>query len=152
MQSLKLEKSTAVRLFKGAPQWFQEVLLSTFGPECFSGKIIDRIKTFEDACAVAGVDPDSYFSVHDTEDETAFKKLKLIIKVINEDWVPDWNNTDEQKWYPWFQVASGFGFSGSNYDCTYSFTSVGSRLCFSSEEKSDYVAKQFIDLYKQFLN
>jgi hypothetical protein len=155
MQKLQLEKQTAVRLYKSVPKWFQETLVSSFGSECFSGKITDRVKTFEDALDEADEETKRRYQEtindDDTPDECAFKKLKLIIKVINEGWSPNWEDTNEKKWYPWFKVSSGFGFSDSDYFCTSAGTNVGSRLCFSSEEKSDYVAQQFIDLYKEFL-
>ena len=114
-------------------------------------KIFNKIKTFEDACKESGITEDQVFSTTDTPDEKAYKKLKQIIKVINEGWVPDWNNSNQRKWYPWFYLSSGFGFSYSFYSCDYTDSSVGSRLCFETEEKCDYVAKQFIEIYEEFL-
>jgi len=156
METLKLEKSTAKKLFKDAPEWFKRILNDSFGKECFTGKIIDRIKNFDEAydesddqtkieCAI--------FST-DTPDVVAYKKLKLIIKVINEDFVPDFTNTNQPKYYPWFKVgSSGSGFVFSFTFCIFglSGTAVGSRLCFESSEKCEYVAKQFTSLYEQFL-
>lgn len=155
MQKLQLERKTAVRLYKSAPKWFQEILDDSFGTGSFSGNITDRVKTFEDALEEADEETKRRYQEtindDDTPDECAFKKLKLIIKVINEGWYPNWKDSDEKKWWPWFIVSSGFGFSTSSYDFTYANTIVGSRLCFASKEKSDYVAQQFIDLYKEFL-
>lgn len=110
------------------------------------------IKTFEDACREAGVSPESLFTKKDTIDERAYKKLKLIISVINEGWKPDWTNTSEYKWYPWFTVRpGGFGFSFSIYVYWDTAACCGSRLCLSTEEKADYVGKQFEDIYNEFL-
>ncbi|MEI7424468.1 MAG: hypothetical protein WCK18_20370, partial [Prolixibacteraceae bacterium] len=64
---------------------------------------------------------------------------------------PDWNNTDQRKWWPYFNLSSGFGFSYSFFGYGYASTFVGSRLCFETSEKSNYAANQFIDLYKEFL-
>ncbi len=114
-------------------------------------KIIDKIKTFEDACKEAGITEDQVFSTTDTPDEKAFKKLKLIIKVINEGWVPDWNNLSQRKWFPWFRLSSGFGFSHSFFFYVISDSGVGSRLCFETEEKCDYVASQFLEIYEEFI-
>jgi len=111
----------------------------------------NEIETFEDACEKLGINPqDSSFTVSQP-DEIAYRKLKIIISVINEGWVPDWNNSRERKWYPWFNLSSGFGFAVSYYNSTGTYTIACSRLCFSSEEKSNYVGKQFIDLYETFL-
>jgi hypothetical protein len=156
METLKLDKSTAMKLYKSSPDWFQSVLRKSFGDACFSGKIIDRIKSLEDAIAEANDKTRLECTIFesDTPDVVAYKKLKLIIKVINEDFVPDFTNQSQQKWYPWFKVGSsgsGFDLSYAGYYYDYSYAIVGSRLCFETKEKCQYVAEQFRDLYEQFL-
>jgi hypothetical protein len=110
------------------------------------------IKSFEDACMVLGIKPEDLLHTIGAPDETAYRKLKIIIRALNQGWTPDWNSSDERKWWPYFNLSSGFGFSFSDYTYAYARTAVGSRLCFESEEKSDYCATQFLDLYKQFLS
>jgi hypothetical protein len=155
MENLKLEKSTAIELFrdKKTPDSLKKILIDTFGEKCFSEKTTDRIKTFEDACVESGVNPVDVINSDYPLDESAYKKLKLIIKVLNEGWVPDWSNSDEAKYYPWFEYArsSGFGFSYSYYYYTLTTTPVGSRLCFKSRELAEYAGKQFIEIYREFL-
>lgn len=152
MESLKLEKKTAKKLYPEAPVWFQKVLNETFGSDMFRKTAFDEIKTFEDACDELGIEiPSSLFSDSDTPDEIAYKKLKVIFRAINQGWEADWSNKNQKKWWPWFTLSSGFGFSDSHFGYDNTFTGVGSRLCFESEKKSDYAAKQFIDLYEQFL-
>jgi hypothetical protein len=148
---LKIKKETARKIYADAPVSLKEILVETFGKECFEKRKFTDIKTFEDACDELGIDPCNVIIANCTPDEIAYKKLKIIVKAINQGWTPDWSNTNQRKWYPWFNLSSGFGFSGSGYgyDCTDS--DVGSRLCLESEEKSDYAAKQFIDLYKEFI-
>lgn len=79
-------------------------------------------------------------------------KLIIVVKAHQGDWKPDWNNSSERKWFPWFDMEvddnnpSGFRFDGSVYVLTYSL--VGSRLCLPSEELSDHVGKTFEDLYR----
>lgn len=115
-------------------------------------KITERVKSFEDACKEAGFDPDLDFNFeNDTPDEIAYKKLKLIVSVLNEGWKPNWNDGSEKKWWPWFSLSSGFSFDGSIYGYATTATYVGSRLCFKSEELSTHCAKQFIDLYETLL-
>lgn len=109
------------------------------------------VKTYEDAVEMRPVDEDNIIYPTDRPHIVAFKKLCHIIRVINENWQPDWSNTNQRKWYPWFKLSSGFRFSYSDFDYGRTNTTVGSRLCFESEEKSDYTATQFIDLYKKFL-
>jgi len=151
---LKIEKKTARRLFPESPEWFREVLTETFGKETFAKRNFTDIKTFEDACDELGIVNNSCRPIFDDEedpDEIAYKKLKVIVKAINQGWTPYWSDGDQIKWWPYFNLSSGFGFSGSAYGCDGTDTFVGSRLCFETEAKSNYCAKQFIDLYEQFL-
>jgi hypothetical protein len=153
MTKLQIEKSDAVKIFKTAPEYFKQVLISTFGATTFNGKIIDRIKSFEDACDEAGLDPGDLFTASDTPDEIAYKKLKLIAQVLREGWEPNWNDSKEYKWFPWFKWSSGsgFAFSGSLCSCANTLTGVGSRLCFPSEELANYFGKQFIEIHNELL-
>jgi hypothetical protein len=149
---MNITVQTAEKLYKESPKWFQEQLEEFFGKKTFIQRKFTEIKTFQDACDELGILPeDIQESAADTPDEIAYKKLKVIIKAINHGWQPDWNNTGQRKWWPWFKLSSGFGFDVSFYFCDYTFTFVGSRLCFESEEKSNYAAKQFLDIYKDFL-
>lgn len=146
---MKLKKDDAKRLFPDAPDWFKTKLRDKFGTALFSD--FNDIKTFEDACAVLGIDPEKVVAKTDTPDEAAYKKLKVIAKAINNGWEPDWDDTDEKKWWPWFNLSSGFGFSGSTYDFDSSYSTVGSRLCFESKEKSTYAAETFLSIYEELL-
>jgi hypothetical protein len=74
-----------------------------------------------------------------------------IAKVLNEGWEPSWNNSNENKYYPWFKMNSGSGLSCSGYDFVLSYTSVGSRLVFKSAELATYAGNQFLDIYSKFL-
>jgi len=107
------------------------------------------IKTFEDACTQLNIDQVDMPNLSLIPEEfrkplMAAYKLMVIYKAINNGWVPDWNDDDQYKWFPWFGVlssGSGFSDSCSDYGCT--GTSVGSRLCTDSSEKARYIAEQF---------
>ena len=122
------------------------------------------IESFEEACAVKGLDPAailpdvSGFPEAHQKAVTAFAKLIVIGQALNEDWKPDWNTYAETKWYPWFDLEkdeednpSGFRFGVSTFVCDYTYAAGGSRLCFATQELSDYAAKQFLDLYEAFI-
>jgi hypothetical protein len=115
------------------------------------------IKTFDDACKVLNLEPTiipdfSLFPKEEQEAMQAHAKLIIIAKVINGDWVPDWTNSNEYKYYPWFKMgsSSGVGFSCNVFDYWHSSSHVGSRLCFETREKAIYAGKQFEDLYKSY--
>lgn len=151
MKELKISEKTAKEMFPKSPKWLQETLIESFGKDSFTKKDFRDIKTFEDACFELGIYTFEAYADKDSDDEIAYKKLKVITKAINQGWVPDWSNYNQRKWWPWFRLASGFGFLFSDYSCACTGTGVGSRLCFESEEKSDYAAMQFSDLYRQLM-
>lgn len=121
------------------------------------------LKTFEDACKIENLDPKaaipdfSAWSKQDQKAMVAHAKLVIIARAANrlanegKEWKPDWTNFDQWKYYPWFDLwrgSSGFRFDDGDGWGTYSL--VGSRLCFISREVCEYVAKQFIKLYKDY--
>jgi hypothetical protein len=120
-----------------------------------STPITERVKTFEDACQVAGEDPKSYESPEGASDEdrhlNSYRKLLLVIRVLNEGWTPDFANSNQWKYWPWFVYRAGSGFSFTDYVDGHSHSSVGARLCFHSSELAIYAAKQFQELYNEYL-
>ncbi len=148
---MKIE--TAKRVYSQAPSWYQEVLEDEFGKEKLVKRDFTDIKTLEDARIATGHSA-AYVKMLDPEsqDEWAYRMLKMVVKAINGDWTPDWSNTDQPKYYPYFAVLpSGSGFSGSVTDDFYEDTLVGSRLCFENQAKVNHAIKHFEDLYTQFL-
>lgn len=88
---------------------------------------LEKIKTFEDACKIEGLDPKaiipdfSFYPERDRKAMIAHAKLVVIIRAVNrilnngDEWAPDWNNYKWDKYYAWFWMAggsSGFRFSG----------------------------------------
>ena len=124
-------------------------------------KITEKIKSFEDACKHLGINPNDLPAVDmlpekDRKSITAFYKLTVIIRALNEGWEPDWSNWNEYKYYNWFYVekgedqrSSGFRYCGTGYASA--GTNAGSRLCFKNEELAEYAAKQFKELYREYL-
>lgn len=125
-------------------------------------EITDRVKTYEDACKVLCVEPINEQNAKAQgfrSDEIARRKLETIAAALNEGWKPDWNNTDQYKYYPYFYIqenAKGKGSAGlscANTSGTAASTTapVGSRLCFYASRLARYAGNQFTDLYEQIL-
>jgi hypothetical protein len=148
---LTIELNTARKLYDSAPDFFKEQLEAAFTRDALRKKKFTEIRTFEDACDALSIDPDAVCVATDTKDEAAYKKLKVVIAAINQGWTPDWNNSNQRKWWPYFVLSSGFGFSLPGYRYDIADSRVGSRLCFETSEKAEYAGKQFTDLYKDFL-
>ena len=124
-----------------------------------STPIMERIKSFEDACEDQGLDAEVILPYDaDTTDadeinENAYVMLKTIIKSLNEGWTPDYSNANQYKYYPWFKsIGSGLGLSFYVNVHDISDSNVGSRLVFKTSELATYAGKQFINIYNQFNN
>lgn len=91
------------------------------------------IKTFEDACHKIRVTPAIPSLLNGCQElmkaTIAAYKLMVIFQAINDGWIPDWKNTDQAKWFPWFHVLpSGSGFSDSHAANLCESTNVSSHL------------------------
>ncbi|NHQ66959.1 hypothetical protein [Elizabethkingia miricola] len=116
-------------------------------------EIKERIKTFNDVLQYHGIKSETFAMecVSLTDDEIAYKQIKLIASALNEGWVPDWNDRNQTKYYPWFRMGSSSGgFSFHDYGFGHSASYVGSRLCYKSSELAKYAGTQFISIYKKF--
>lgn len=149
---LQVTKDNALQAYKEAGSEGKGLLANLFGKRHFLTKVTERITSFEEACLEVGEDPMASKFSEGTRDEIAFKKLKVIVRALNEGWTPNWNNGSEYKWYPWFFLDSpGFRFLASRYGITATSATCGSRLCFKSRELSDYAAKTFLCLYEALI-
>lgn len=156
-QTLEILKDNAIKAYNEGCTDVKKVLINLLGKETFIPKdIADSIKTFEDALKVLGIkypsftiDEDSGIA-NDITSLEAYIKLIIITRALNEGWVPDWKNSNQYKYYPWFNLSSGSGLSFFDYVFLFSGSGVGSRLCFKSSELAEYAGKQFTDIYKDF--
>ena len=156
--TLAIQKTAVITAFNNADTSGKKLLEDLFPNQKLSGEITDRVKTFEDACAVLGFDSqDISLEVHgkalskDIKSIAAYTKLIIICRALNEGWVPDWTNDDQYKYYPWFDLSSGSGLSYLDYANAGSRSAVGSRLCLKSEELAKYVSTQFNPEYKDYM-
>lgn len=149
-ETLEIKKTNAIAAFKSATAEGKALLTNLFGKNSLYEKSTDRIQTFADVEELSGekVIRDS----GETDDEFAYRQIKLIAKVLNEGWKPDWANQNQYKYFPYFKHESGFGLS---YDDSFGWNTlaaVSSRLCFKSAELADYAATQFADIYNDYLS
>lgn len=124
-------------------------------------EITDRVKTYEDACKVLGVEPINEQNAKAQgfrSDEIARRKLETIAAALNEGWKPDWNNTDQYKYYPYFYIQenakgadAGLSCANTHNAATATDASFGSRLCFYASRLARYAGNQFTDLYEKIL-
>lgn len=77
-----------------------------FGEDTFKPKdIMERVKTFKDACRELGLDSEDleqkWGDNNLMPDEIAYQKLRIICAALNEGWEPQFTE-DEWRYYPWF--------------------------------------------------
>lgn len=151
--------------------------------------ITERVKTLEDAISILGgnhpyvkhltlYEQEMHGNEEQMDDISGFLKLRIITAALNEGWSPDWANTDEDKYYPWFAIytkeeidnmddeeksrmvgrasysADAYGslaYLSADVVSTSSSTYNGSRLAFKSRELAEYAGKQFGEIYADFL-
>lgn len=121
----------------------------------------DHIKTYEDACEVLGIEPmneQAMAAAGFRLDEIARRKLEAITAALNDGWKPDWNDTQQDKYAPWFwikprpgQATAGLAYASTTNAPSYTSASIGSRLCFKDVRTARYAANQFTDLYALIL-
>lgn len=125
-------------------------------------EVTDRVKSYEDACKVLGVEPINEQNAKAQgfrPDEIARRKLETITAALNEGWLPDWNNTNEYKYYPYFYIqenakckgSAGLSYANTANAATNTYAIVGSRLCFYASRLAKYAGDHFADLYEQIL-
>ena len=118
--------------------------------------IKDKVKSFEDACKVLDITPSVPVVTGIPEKYQkpliANYQLMVIAEALNEGWTPDWSNGEWDKWHPWFDMDASSSAGRFSFDASVnrrSNSSVGSRLCFKSEELADYAGTQFLELYRE---
>lgn len=119
--------------------------------ELFFEKITDRIKTFRDAWEYCGKPSPAVFSGNEKEIRyfQAIYQMTIICKALNEDWTADWNNSNEPKHYPYFNMSpSGFAFEATCNDSPIADAGCGSNFRLKTKELAEYCGKQFIDIWK----
>jgi len=87
-----------------------------------------------------------------TEDEVGYRLAKLMIMSLNEDWTPDWNDPNQVKYVPWFDMRGSSGFRFDVYVSWNSASVVGSRLCLKSRPLCEHIGKhpELTAIYKKF--
>ena len=140
--------------------------------------VTKRIKTFADAVKELGLNKNDLWI--DTpglpEHINAQMKLEIVIRALNEGWVPDMANFDERKNYPFFDIVKdkivkdkyktkcsdgsdssglsnngsrcGLAYSHSNNAWSYSRSTIGARLALRSSDLAKYAGSQFVELYE----
>lgn len=95
--------------------WKQIISFFETGEDDSSKPITDRVKNFDDIERISGIKLSK--RQDETEDEFAYRQIKLIATVYNEGTELDPMNTSEYKYYPWHKIDKTSGSGLSYHDC-----------------------------------
>lgn len=179
-KNIQIQQENVLNAYKNASDEQKELLEHLFGSEVFKpADVRERIKTFADAAKAVGIeDPEEWEEQYsDLEpDVLAYFKLRIITKALNEGWEPKFI-PGEYRWAPYFLLYTkeeiekmnaetksrvvlrsdgdsdaygGVAYVVASYDSSHTYSDVGSRLAFKSEELAEYAGKQFTEIYADF--
>lgn len=117
MEILNIEKEMAINAYRVGSDEQKQVLELLFGVETFRPKnVMERVKTFEDACRELGKDHPFVLAYQNTnlrdpevaddnKDVIAYLKLRIIAAALNEGWKPKFVK-GELRYFPYFYLCS----------------------------------------------
>lgn len=171
MEKVEITVENLRQAFKISSDEIKNVLATLFGKEnctekpCYSD--YHNIKSIEDVCAALGIDKDEFEeSIEDLPDDVqAFMWLRQVRNALNPKWKPNFADTNQWKYYPWFKVVPPPAGVGSAIRVSYCGVSVlhsgtGASLAYASyggalaSEKSEiaiWFGEHFADLWARFL-
>lgn len=158
MRTLQIKQDSLLVAFRNAGKEGKQVLSDLFGKQvALYDNITDRVKSFEDACQVLGISTNvpEVKGLPRKHQKAIIANYKLIViaEALNEGWKPNWQDSDEYKYYPWFDMSNpaGVGYSNASNAASYTSALVGSRLCLKNRELAIYFGQTFTDLFNDSL-
>ncbi len=152
METIEIKKENISLAIKAADcgATMAEILGILFNISLKQGPPLERIFTFEAACLDQGFQPDDSRFTDGTPRQNASNMLEfVIIPSLRAGWLPDWNDTDQEKWYGWYYMNDpGFRFRFAF--CDYASSRVGSWRVLPSREHEEHLAKYFLPVLKNF--
>ena len=117
-------KENVLNAYQQATEEQKALLEDLFGEKMFKPKnIMERVKTFEDACEELGEDH-QYVKAYrewmriyyaECKDISAYLKLRIICAALNEGWKPTFSD-GECRYYPWFDIYNQNEYEKLNKD------------------------------------
>lgn len=158
MRTLQIKQDSLLVAFRNAGKEGKQVLSDLFGKQvALYDNITDRVKSFEDACQVLGISTNvpEVKGLPRKHQKAIIANYKLIViaEALNEGWKPNWQDSDEYKYYPWFDMSNpaGVGYSSAHNTASITFALLGSRLCLKNRELAIYFGQTFTDLFNDSL-
>jgi hypothetical protein len=115
--NIEIKKQNIINAYRNGNDEQKAFLVNLFGndiaEEAKPKNIMERVRTFEDACRTLGEEHPMVLAYQNTkihitdyfgtDDVIAYLKLRIICAALNEGWEPKFT-TDECRWFPWFEL------------------------------------------------
>ena len=110
-----------------------------------------QVKNYSDLCKKTKtkelvISDFSFLPKEQQEKALAYHQIQTIEKLYNGDWIKNFRDRNQEKWYPYFD-GSGRGLVFLYSSCSY-YVFSGLVADFKDEKTSNFVGKTFIDIYK----
>jgi hypothetical protein len=157
MQEVKFNEQNIRKTFEQGDAKEKKFLQRLLGEDFFKPKdIMDRVKSFLDACHETGEDPNDTKFTQGSAHRVAQEKLEVICKALCDGVKLTYRDGNQRKWFPWMiwhEETSGFRFDGAFYGYSTSNALLGSRLQVDTEAKAKYLGThpEFVTLINQLL-
>lgn len=143
MKHLKLELTKAIDAYKKGSEADKKFLVNLYGSEPFL-TIKDQLKGYSSACNILNrkeltVDHFAFLGDQQAKKQFARHRIQTCIEAINEGWEPDFDNSNQYKYYIWmYGKKNGFSSIVGTY---YVSSHVGSDLHLETREKAQLIEK-----------
>ena len=123
-EKISIKRESVMNAYHHASEEQKALLENMFGKDMFQPKnIMERVKTFEDACAILGENHTLvkeywgvvYNNIVITKNLIAYIKLRIICAALNEGWKPTFSD-GECRYYPWFEIYNKNEYEKLNKD------------------------------------
>ena len=168
---IEIQKSNLVAAYNVAAGNVKEVLVTMFGKDAVMPDKPDysdyhNIQTMDDVFAATGCNKEEFEKklADLPEDVQAFMLLRLIRKALNPTWIPNWADTDEWKYFPYFSIEVPAGVGGAHHgshlgvSCLYSDTvasssaaGFGGALASENREIAIWFGEHFAEIWRGYL-
>lgn len=115
--NIEIKKQNIINAYRNGNDEQKAFLVNLFGndiaEEAKPKNIMERVRTFEDACRTLGEEHPMVLAYQNTkihitdyfgtDDVIAYLKLRIICAALNEGWEPKFT-TDEYRWFTWFEL------------------------------------------------
>lgn len=104
-------------------------------------KDIFTIITYKEVCE----------ELKEKEEICPYKKIKQLERLYNGTWKKDFNDKNQKKYYPYFNLDASSGLVGFYSSYCYYYFSFGQVGFYKDQKTSDYIGKTFWPIYKEFI-